>query len=81
MKATTIKIEGELLQELEKDKPHSLSLSAYVRDVLRRDLMRRKLARAAASYQEFITAHPQEDAWLREWDQADLSSAPKQRRR
>jgi hypothetical protein len=81
MKATTIKLEGALLQELEKDKPQSLSLSAYVREVLRRDLMRRRLSRAAASYEEFMAAHPEEKSWLREWDEADLSSAPKRRRR
>jgi hypothetical protein len=81
MKATTIKIEGELLLELEKDKPQSLTLSAYVREVLRKDLMRRKLAQAAQSYEEFMAAHPEETSWLREWDEADLSSTPKRRRR
>ena len=81
MKATTIKLEGNLLLELEKNKPHSLSLSAYVREVLHKDLMRRKLAQAAQSYEEFMTAHPEEASWLREWDEADLSGIPKRRRR
>jgi hypothetical protein len=81
MKATTIKLEGELLLELEKAKPESLSLSAYVREVLSRDLRRRKLAQAAASYEKFLAANPEEQSWLREWDEADLAGAPKRRRR
>ena len=81
MKATTIKIEGELLQELKKAKPESLSLSAYVREVLSKDLRRRKLAHAAASYEEFLTANPEERSWLREWDEADLTSSPKRSRK
>lgn len=81
MKATTIKIEGELLRELEKSKPEYLSLSAYVREVLTKDLRRRQLAEAAASYEVFMAANPEEKSWLREWDGADLASPPKRRRR
>ena len=81
MKATTIKLEGELLLELERSKPESLSLSAYVREVLTKDLRRRKLAEAAASYEVFMEANPEEKSWLREWDGADLASPPKRRRR
>lgn len=81
MKATTVKIEGELLQALEKAKPQSVSLSAYIRELLRKDLKRRRLARAAASYQEFLAANPDEQSWLREWDEADLASPPRRRRR
>ncbi len=81
MKATTIKIEGELLLELEKAKPESLSLPAFVREVLSRDLRTRKLAQAAVSYEEFLAANPEEQSWLREWDEADLASTPRRRRR
>jgi hypothetical protein len=81
MKATTIKLEGELLRELEKAKPESSSLSAYVREVLSKDLRRRKLTQAAASYEEFLAANPEEQSWLREWDEADLAAPPKRRRR
>jgi hypothetical protein len=80
MKATTIKLEGKLLRELEKSKPESLSLSAYVREVLSQDLRRRTLARAAISYEEFLAANPEEQSWLREWDEADLTAPPKRRR-
>jgi hypothetical protein len=81
MKATTIKLEGELLVELEKAKPDSMSLSAYVRAVLAKDLRRRKLARAAASYEEFLADNPEERSWLREWDETDLANSPKRKNR
>ncbi len=81
MKATTIKLEGALLSELEKAKPESQSLSAYVREILSRDLRRRRLAQAAVSYEEFLKGNPEEQSWLREWDAADLAGAPKRRRR
>jgi predicted CopG family antitoxin len=81
MKATTIKIEGELLNELEATKPESLSLSAFVREVLKKDLRRRKLSQAAASYEEFLAENPEEQLLLKEWDEADLARTPKRKRR
>ncbi len=81
MKATTIKIEGTLLSELETAKPESVSISAFVRDVLRKELQRRKLAHAAVSYQEFLAANPEEQLLLREWDEVDLARTPKRKRR
>jgi hypothetical protein len=81
MKATTIKIEGELLSALESTKPESVSLSAFVREVLRKDLQRRKLSQAAVSYEEFLAANPEEQLLLREWDEADLTRIPKRKRR
>ena len=81
MKGTTIKLEGELLAELERAKPESQSLSAYVREVLSKDLRRRKLAQEAVSYEEFLAANPEEKAWMRAWDEADLASSPRRGRR
>jgi hypothetical protein len=81
MKATTIKIEGELLNELETTKPKSLSLSAFVREVLKKDLRRRKLSQAAVFYEEFLAGNPEERLLLREWDEADLARTPKRKRR
>ncbi len=81
MKTTTIKIDGELLQQLKQAKPSSISLSAFIRQLLRADLRRRGLARAAVSYQEFLEANPEERSLLREWDEADLAVAPKVKRR
>ncbi len=81
MKATTIKVEGELLKELERAKPQSQSLSAFVRTVLQQEVMRRKMAEAAERYAEFLRETPDERAWLDEWVSADLARPPKRRRR
>ncbi len=81
MKATTIKLEGKLLSELEATKPKNMSLSSFVRDVLRKDIQRRRLAQAAASYEEFLASNPEEQLLLREWDEADLARTRKRKRR
>jgi len=81
MRATTIKVEGDLLKELERTKPRALSLSAYVRAVLRQEVLRRKMAAAAERYVEFVRDSPAERAWLDDWDSADLATAPKRRRK
>ena len=36
---------------------------------------------AAAAYREFLEAAPEEQAWLKEWDEADLASAPRRRQK
>ena len=79
MKATTIKLEGELLEGLEKAKPPKASVSAFVREVLQKHLQRRKMADAAAEYESFVASNAEERIWLREWDEADLAAAPKRR--
>jgi hypothetical protein len=81
MKATTIKVEGELLRELERTKPPSQSLSAYVRSLLQREILRRKMADAADRYTEFLRETPDERAWLEEWVNADLAKPPRRKRR
>ncbi len=81
MKATTIKIEGDLLEELEKAKPPSKSISAYVRDILESDIKRHRVAEAAVEYEAFVAAHPEERKSLEEWDQADLANPPKKKAR
>jgi len=81
MKATTIKLEGELLRELEQAKPARSSVTAFVREVLWRDLRRRKLAEAAVAYEAFVAANVEEQTWMREWNEADLAASPKRSRR
>lgn len=76
MRATTIKLEGELLESIEAAKPPDRSLSAHVRWVLRKDLERRQARDAAARFKAFIDTHPEERAWLSEWDAADLAAPP-----
>jgi hypothetical protein len=81
MRATTIKVEGDLLKELERTKPRELSLSAYVRALLTQDVLRRKMAAAAERYAEFVRDSPSERAWLDAWERADLTATPKRRRK
>ena len=76
MRATTIKLEGKLLEEVEAAKPADRSLSAHVRWVLQKDLERQRVRDAAAAFRAFIDAHPEERAWLSEWDGADLAAPP-----
>jgi hypothetical protein len=81
MRATTIKVEGDLLRELERTKPPSQTLSAYVRSLLERELRRLKMAEAADRYATFLRETPEERAWLDEWANADLTRSPRRRRR
>jgi hypothetical protein len=46
MRATTVKVEGDLLRELERIKPPRQSLAAHVRALLEREVQRRKMAEA-----------------------------------
>lgn len=81
MKATTIKVEGELLERLEQAKPPRQSLTTFVRSILEQDLRRRQMTAAAERYSEFLAEHASERAWLEEWDRADLASPPRLRGR
>ena len=78
MRATTIKLEGKLLEDVEAAKPADRSLSAHVRWVLQRDLERRQARDASVAFRAFLEAHPEERAWLSEWDGADLAAPPAQ---
>lgn len=79
MKASTIKIENPLLNSLYRIKPHHMSLSAFVREVLEQNVRRRLLAKAAEQYTDFLKENEGEVAWFREWEQADLANPPKKK--
>ena len=76
MRATTIKLEGKLLEDIEAAKPAGRSVSAHVRWVLQKDLEKRQSREAAAKFRAFLDAHPEEQAWLADWDGADLAAPP-----
>ena len=76
MRATTIKLEGKLLEDIEAAKPEDRSVSAHVRWVLQKDLDRWRARDAAARFRAFLDAHPEEQAWLADWDGADLAAPP-----
>jgi hypothetical protein len=66
---------------VERTKPPSQSLSAYIRSLLERELRRLKMADAAERYAAFLRETPDERAWLDDWVKADLTRPPKRRRR
>lgn len=76
MKATTVKVDGELLRAIEEIKPPSQSVTSYVRSVLQKAVDSHRLQEAAVAYRVFVEANPEERHWLLEWDSADLMSAP-----
>ena len=78
MRATTIKLEGELLAKLERVKPRSMSISAYVRSLIETDVRRHALAAAAREYQAFLASTKSEAESLDEWLAADLVSPPRE---
>jgi len=78
--STTIKVEGQLLQELTRAKPANLGLSAFVRSILEREVLRMRVADATERYANHLQGSPEEREWLAEWERADFSSAPRRKR-
>lgn len=76
-KATTIKLEGDLLADLERAKPDGMSVTGYVKDTLRKSLNAAKLRESAGQYVTMTESDREERALLKEWDAADLVSPPK----
>ena len=81
MKATTVKVEGELLAQLERTKPPRQSLSGYVRSLLQQAVARQQMIEAADRYVDYVRESPDEREWLAEWDSADLVTPPRRKRR
>ena len=77
MKATTVKVDGELLQAIEEVKPPSQTVTAFVRLAVQKAVERHRMQASAVAYRAFLRANPDERGWLEEWDRADLGSAPK----
>lgn len=76
MQATTIKIEDPILAELRKFAPEDQSLSAFIREILERDIHRRKMTQAAEAYVAWLEGNVEEREWLEEWDVAGLVLPP-----
>lgn len=77
MQATTIKIENPLLDQLKGFKPKDVSLSAFIREILESKVRKQKMAVAAQKYTEFLRENPDEEEWLKEWEESPLDKAPK----
>ena len=81
MPATTVKLEGALLKQIQALKPRQQTLASYVREALKGDLKRRRLAHAAQQYHAFLSANPAEREELSQWSNAPLATAPRRRKR
>lgn len=77
MRATTIKVEGELLERIDRHRPREQSITAFVRSVLEQELRRREISQAASDYTQFLKDNEDEREWLRDWDSAGLVRVPR----
>lgn len=76
MRATTIKLDGDLYEKVGRLKPADQSATAYVRALIEREHSRCQQQLAAEAYQAFLLAHPEEQAELETWAQAPLADTP-----
>lgn len=80
MKATTIKLDGPILQELERLKRPQQNLTSFVRELLKAQIHRQKMAQAAEEYAEFLRKNADEAAELDAWASAPLDQEPSRRK-
>ena len=81
MKATTIKLEGPILEELMAFKRPDQNLTALVRELLKAQIHRSKMARAAEEYTAFMRENAEESMELDAWASAPLDREPSVRRK
>lgn len=74
MKATTIKLEGKLLEELKKLKGSKKTLTSFVKETLESEIRRHKMRLAAEKYTDFLKQHPEETKLMEKWENAPLCS-------
>lgn len=77
IKATTIKLDGELLADVERVKPRDMSVTSYVKETLRRRIAAEMLREASAKYNAMLERDPEEKAFMEEWERANLASEPR----
>lgn len=81
MKATTIKLDGSILEELMAVKRPDQNLTALVRELLKAEIHRSKMARAAEEYMAFLLENTEESMELDAWTSAPLDREPSVRRK
>ncbi len=74
---TTVKLESSVVREAAAVLEPGQTLTSYVRDVVYRDVKRRRLKQAARTYRDFLAGNPEERAELDAWESVDLASPPK----
>jgi len=81
MKATTIKLDGNLRSAIRRLKGREQSLTGYVRELVAREEKRSALEAAARAYSSLLADHKGEARWLADWEAAPLGEAPRRGRR
>jgi len=81
MKATTIKLDGAILQELKEFKEPHQNLTSLVRELLKAQMHRRKMARAAETYMAFLAQNAAESQELEVWASVPLDNDKTVRRK
>jgi hypothetical protein len=77
MRATTIKLEGELLVGIEATKDRGQSVTDFVRQAVDSAIQKHRLREAATKYAQFLQDNPDELQMLQAWETAELSEAPR----
>jgi len=81
MSATTIKLEGELLDLIRRTKPASVSVTSYVRKILEANIQQSEMVSAARQYQSFLKKDKTENIAMEEWETASLDQPPSRKRK
>jgi hypothetical protein len=81
MKATTIELDGALLRDLNALRRPDQNLTALVRELLKAQIHRSKMVRAADEYTSFLRDNPAELGELDGWNSAFLDREPSRPRR
>ena len=81
MKATTIKLDGAILGELKALRRPDQNLTALVREMLKAQIHKSKMARAAEEYTAFLRENTGESMDLDAWACAPLDREPSVRTR
>ncbi len=74
MKANTIRLEKEILSEIEKIIEPDQSLASFVRAVLLKEIKRHKMKEGADRYVELLAKSDEVREEEAEWSAADLTS-------
>jgi hypothetical protein len=73
---TTVKLEAAVVKEVSSVLEPDQTLTSYVREVVYRDVKRKKLKLASRAYREFLEQNPEEKEEMESWENADLASTP-----
>jgi hypothetical protein len=74
MPATTIKLDADLAEKARLLMPKGASVSSFVRDLIEKESLERRLRDASAAYQDFLAKNPEELESLQVWEAAPLDS-------